>query len=219
MPALPTTASPAAESTAARVAEELRQQLFAGDLTPGTALREVALADAMGVSRPTVREALSTLVTEGLADRRPHRGTIVRALDVDAIEDITRARLVVESAGVRAWATAADGERSGVHRALDAFRALPADAIAADTTEAHLAIHRSVVALTGSARVLAAADLLYAELRLALATVDRQRRDHADQVRSHCHLVDLLESGDTDATLAELRRHLDNGRLSLLAAL
>ncbi|RYE73863.1 MAG: GntR family transcriptional regulator, partial [Myxococcales bacterium] len=169
--------------------------------------------------RPTVREALAALLAEGLVDRIPHRGTVVRALDEESIEDLTRARFVVESAGVRAWETASDGERSGVRLALEGFRSLPADASAARTTEAHLAIHRSIVALAGSERVLAAADLMYAELRLALATVDRQRRDHADQVLSHCQLVDLLEAGDTDATLEELGRHLDNGRRSLLATI
>ena len=38
-------------STVDRVADELRRSLFEGELAPGTALREVALADALGVSR------------------------------------------------------------------------------------------------------------------------------------------------------------------------
>src|ERR1700710_2773834 len=68
-------------STVDRAAEELRRSLFEGELAPGTALREVALADALGVSRSTVREALAILVAEGLADRIPNKGTQVRRLD------------------------------------------------------------------------------------------------------------------------------------------
>ena len=199
--------------------EELRRDLFAGVLAPGTRLRELALAESFGVSRPTVREALATLVAEGLADRIPHRGTLVRALDVAAIDDICRARLVVESAGIRAWSEAAPDARSAVQLALANFRDLPADASVALTTERHLAIHRSIVALTGSERILASAGLLYAELRLALATVDRERRDHAEQVENHCLLVDLIESGDTEAALTELTAHLANARASLIATL
>ena len=68
-------------TTVDRVAEELRRSLFEGELGPGTPLREVALAEALGVSRSTVREALGLLVAEGLADRVPNSGTQVRRLD------------------------------------------------------------------------------------------------------------------------------------------
>ena len=43
--------------------------IFDGDLESGTPLREVAIAASLGVSRPTVREALTVLVAEGLATR------------------------------------------------------------------------------------------------------------------------------------------------------
>jgi DNA-binding GntR family transcriptional regulator len=47
-----------------------------------------------------------------------------------------------------------------------------------------------------------------AELRLALAQIDRVRRNARDQAGSHHHLLDLLESGDIDAAVADLDRHL-----------
>lgn len=208
-----------APTTLDRVVEELRRALFDGELAAGTALREVALAASLGVSRPTLREALGVLVAEGLADRVAHRGTVVRKLDAEAITDLCRARLVLESAGVRAWPAASAAARAVVLDALEEFAGLPADATAAATTAAHLRIHRGIVGLAGSERLLLAADGLYAELRLALATVDRQRRDHDEQVVSHRCLVDLLESGDTNATLAELAAHLENARGSLLSTL
>jgi DNA-binding GntR family transcriptional regulator len=208
-------------TTMDRVTEELRRALFEGELAPGTALREVALADSLNVARSTVREALGVLVAEGLADRVAHKGTVVRELDHDAIVDVCRARLVLESAGVRAWATAPDDAREAVRAALAEFVAT-ADrraATIAELTAAHLAIHRSVVALTASERLLATADSLYAEIRLALANVDRIRRNAAEQVTTHTRLVDLLESGDTEATLAELADHLAGAERSMVETL
>src|SRR3954470_24738344 len=64
-------------STVDRVAEELRRAIFDGEVESGTPLREVALAASLGVSRPTVREALTMLVAEGLATREPNRGVSV----------------------------------------------------------------------------------------------------------------------------------------------
>jgi DNA-binding GntR family transcriptional regulator len=208
-------------TTMDRVTEELRRALFEGELEPGTPLREVALAESLGVARSTVREALGALVAEGLADRVPHKGTVVRSLDRAAISDVSRARLVLESAGVTAWVDAGHDARSAVHEALTRFSARAQDpqTSVAELTAAHLAIHRSLVALAGSERILAAADSLYAEIRLALANVDRIRRNALEQVESHVALVSLLESGDTAATLAELTDHLAGAERSMIETL
>jgi len=206
-------------TTMDRVGDELRRALFEGELPPGTALREVALADSLNVSRSTVREALGALVAEGLVDRVAHKGTVVRALDREAISDVCRARLVLESAGIRAWPEADEEARTVVRKALEEFARAAGSkpgATIAELTAAHLAIHRSIVALTGSERLLATADSLYAEIRLALANVDRIRKNARDQVRSHTCLVDLLEAGDTAATLAELADHLAGAERSMI---
>ena len=47
---------------------------------------------------------------------------------------------------------------------------------------------------------MATAESLYAEIRLALANVDRIQRNADEQVVTHTRLVELLESGDGDAT-------------------
>src|SRR5690606_13200132 len=174
----------------------------------------------MGVSRSTVREALGVLVAEGLAGREPHRGVHGTSLEAEAVHDVVTTRVVLESAGVRAWADAEPEARARVRAALGAFVAA---ARAGDdpgrVTATHLALHRAIVALTGSARLLGLADAVYAEIRLALAKVDRMRRDAPQQIANHEELVALLESGDTAATLAALRAHLEEAAESMLLAL
>jgi len=207
-------------STVDRVAEELHRALFDGDIEPGTPLREIALADAMGVSRSTIREALGVLVAEGLATRAPNRGVFVTELDPEAVRDVGRARAVVEVAGVRRWAEASEGARDGVRRALADFQAAASSqATPSELTAAHLAIHRSFAGLTESPRLIALADALYAEVRLGLAKVDRIRRNAADQVASHRSLLTLLERDDTDTAARELDEHLHHAEESMLDAL
>jgi DNA-binding GntR family transcriptional regulator len=208
------------ETTVDRVVTELRRALFDGELEPGTPLREVALADTLGVSRSTVREALAGLVAEGLAVRVPNKGTAVRELSAEAITDVCHARTVLESAGVRCWHTATEGSREAVRDALSSYdevaRGEPTNA---ELNWAHVAFHRSLVALTGSERLVATEEALSTEIRLALAKVDRSRRNAREQVRSHAVLVDLLESGDLDAAEAELERHIIDGRDSMIEEL
>ncbi|HET9758925.1 MAG TPA: GntR family transcriptional regulator [Nocardioidaceae bacterium] len=207
-------------STVDRVAEELRRALFDGEVEAGTPLREVALADAMGVSRSTIREALGVLVAEGLATREPNRGVHVSEPDPASVHDVSAARRVLEVAGVRHWAEATDEAREACHNALRAFaEAAETGASPAELTAAHLAIHRSFVALTGSTRLVALAESLTSEIRLALAKVDRIRRNSEAQVHNHAALLELLEAGDVEAAAAELERHLAHAETSMLAAL
>jgi DNA-binding GntR family transcriptional regulator len=207
-------------STVDRVADELHRALFDGEVEPGTPLREIALADAMGVSRSTIREALGILVSEGLATRAPNRGVFVTELDPEAVRDVGRARAVVEVAGVRRWAEASEEARDAVRRALADFQAAAtSQATPSELTAAHLAIHRSFAGLTESPRLIALADALYAEVRLGLAKVDRIRRNADDQVASHRSLLTLLERDDTDTAARELDEHLHHAEESMLDAL
>ncbi len=207
-------------STVDRAAEVLRHALFAGDLAPGTPLREVALADQLGVGRSTIREALGTLTAEGLVTRIPNRGVIVSILDPEQIHDVVRARLALETAGANAWTDAIEAERQHVRDSMAAYRKLAENAAPArDITEAHLMFHRSLVVLTGSSRLVTMSEQLSAEIRLALAHLDRLRSNAVEQVAEHQTLLDRLEAGDTDGVATELITHLEGAERSLCESL
>jgi DNA-binding GntR family transcriptional regulator len=207
-------------STVDRVAEELRRALFDGEVEAGTPLREVALADAMGVSRSTIREALAALVAEGLATREPNRGVHVTELDPLSVHDVSAARRVLEVAGVHRWPEAGEEAREACRQALADFTAAAEDdASPTELTAAHLAIHRSFVGLTESTRLVALAESLTSEIRLALAKVDRIRGNAPAQVHSHEALLGLLESGAVEQAVTELGCHLADAEDSMLRAL
>jgi DNA-binding GntR family transcriptional regulator len=207
-------------STVDRVADELRRAVFEGEIESGTPLREVALAESLGVSRPTVREALALLVTEGLATREPNRGVSVASPDPESVRDVSTARAVLETAGVRNWAHADDDARDAVRRALSDYEdAVAAGASYQQLNQHHLAIHLSLVGLTGSPRLVSMAESVVGELRLVLAQIDRVRRNARDQAGSHRHLLDLLESGDLDAAVAELGHHLHGAEDAIIERL
>src|SRR4051794_125632 len=207
-------------STVDRVTEELRRAVFEGELESGTPLREVALAESLGVSRPTLREALALLVAEGLATREPNRGVSVASPDPASVRDVSRARIVLETAGIQHWPTASEPARAAVRRALaDYEEAVAGGASYQELNQRHLAIHLSLVGLTESPRLVAMAASVVAELRLALAQIDRVRRNARDQAGSHHHLLDLLESGDVEAAVAELGEHLGGAEDAIIERL
>jgi DNA-binding GntR family transcriptional regulator len=207
-------------STVERVADELRRAVFEGEIESGTPLREVALTESLGVSRPTVREALALLVAEGLATREPHRGVSVAIPDPESVRDVSTARTVLETAGVRNWADASEEARTAVRRALADYEdAVASGASYQELNQRHLAIHLSLVGLTGSPRLVSMAESIVAELRLVLAQIDRVRRNARDQAGSHHHLLDLLEAGNTEAAVAELAQHLHGAEDAIIERL
>lgn len=211
-------------STVSRVAAELRRAVFEGELESGTPLREIALAESLGVSRPTVREALTVLVAEGLATREPHRGVTVATPRAESVRDVCKARWVLEGAGVRAWATACDVRRQRVRETLVAYTSAVrgGDASYEELNERHLSFHVSLVELTGSPRLVQMAEALMDELKLALAQVDRLNRNAHNEAESHEGLVKLLEAGDLDGpdgAYEFLRNHIDAAEVEVIEAL
>ncbi len=207
-------------STVDRVAAELRRAVFDGELESGTPLREVAIAASLGVSRPTVREALTMLVAEGLATREPNRGVSVASPEAESVRDVCAARLVLEGSGIRCWREAGEARRALVRSTLEAYiTAIHEQASYQELNERHLAFHVSLVGLTGSPRLVSMQENLVTELKLALAQVDRIRRNAHDQGDSHAALVRLLEDGDTEAAHAFLVGHLADAEDEIIEAL
>ncbi|MGH7483481.1 MAG: hypothetical protein ACRELV_15115, partial [Longimicrobiales bacterium] len=68
-------------------------------------------------------------------------------------------------------------------------------------------------------RLLAMADSLSAEIRLALAHVARVRRNSREQVAAHRDLLAVLERGRIDAAVHELENHLAHAEASMIAAI
>lgn len=70
------------------VVEKIRRRILAGEMAPGTRLREVQLGTELGVSRTPLREAFRTLAAEGLIDLLPNRSVVVSHLRAPDIEHL-----------------------------------------------------------------------------------------------------------------------------------
>lgn len=72
-----------------------------GELTPGQRVREVDLAEKLGVSRTPVRECLPILAQEGMLTQLDTRGFVVRAFTPQEIMDAIDVRGVLEGLAAR----------------------------------------------------------------------------------------------------------------------
>ncbi|TDV36653.1 GntR family transcriptional regulator [Actinophytocola oryzae] len=146
---------PAATSQAAILAE-LRRCLLDGGVPPGTPIPPDEVAAVFGVSRIPVREALKTLIGEGLVEHRPNAGYTVATLTAAELSEMYLVREVLETAALKTAVGAATPRDHAYAR--DAHQALEAAIAAADTRGYHREsrrFHFALVRPCGMHRLLA----------------------------------------------------------------
>lgn len=79
------------------IAEHITEQIIAGDLQPGEKLIEQNYAEEYGTSRAPVREAIYLLAIEGLVERIPRKGAIVKEYTENEIYDLLEIRNTLEN--------------------------------------------------------------------------------------------------------------------------
>jgi DNA-binding GntR family transcriptional regulator len=125
----------------------LKRRILLNELRPETALTELGVAQEMGCSQGTVREALLRLQEDGLVLREGHRGTTVTPLDADAATEMLALRRRLEMSGARRTAAAATPELiprlEAIQEEMDAAaRNHDAAAVIELDTAFHMAIFR-----------------------------------------------------------------------------
>ena len=98
------------------MAEQIEQAIHDGELAPGDRIaNEVALADQLGLSRPTLRQAIQTLVDKGMLVRKRGVGTQVVNAPIRRTVELTSLYDDLTRSGLRPTTTRA-GARPGARR-------------------------------------------------------------------------------------------------------
>ena len=207
------TASPraAGPSAAERAYQHLKQAILEQVYPGGLLISEGEIAEATGVSRTPVREALLRLEAEGLVALYPKRGALIRPVSAREIADVIEARRLVElHAAERVWPRRAE-IRADLDRWLTEMRRAYAAGDVTALMAADRAFHATVVEAAGN-EILAE---LYHRLR------DRQLRmgeagfrlspGFAEVVLAeHAAQLAALDGDDPAAWLDAVGAHIDN---------
>src|SRR5690348_15248882 len=86
-----------------QAASKLRAAILAGVFQPGDRLVEADLCERLGVSRPSVREALRSLEAEKLVAIVPNRGPLVPLITWEQAKEIYQVRVLLEGEAAAAF--------------------------------------------------------------------------------------------------------------------
>ena len=180
----------------------LRDAIVDGTFAPGEQLRDLELAEWLGVSRTPVREALLRLAEAGLVVTRPGRSTTVSSLDERAVRDARDVVAAMHEVAVREAVgilTAADLEtmREANRRFGSALEQGDVEAaLRADDD-----LHGVLVAVAANRALTAVLDQFTPVVRRA----ERLRFTSADgraSLERHAELIRLCAAGDAEGAAA-----------------
>jgi DNA-binding GntR family transcriptional regulator len=194
----------------------LKTRIMSAALPPGASLNELEIAEALGISRTPVREAIRKLEQEGLAMRYPNRGAIVTKLSMKDVVEIWQIREILEPAACRlAAARIEDAALDRIEKVLLELKERP---VGPDGYEAFLradlGLHGMILEASGNETLRQVVDLLnerIVQVRVVTSPPRFQR-----SVDEHIAIVGALRARDAGAAEEAMRRHLANAREHLV---
>jgi GntR family transcriptional regulator, transcriptional repressor for pyruvate dehydrogenase complex len=205
----------------------IQEQIRGGQLAPGQRLpSERALSEALGVSRPTVREAVQSLAAMNILDVRHGAGIFVSSLGMDellspmrfalelsepTVAQLFEVRLALEPrAAELAAARATEEQIAGIRDCVARFarRGVSREELLELDTE----LHRRIVEAAGN--------VLLVNLVASLAALSRRSRELTTKVPGvtkrtrddHRAIVDAIAAGKAREARRAMERHLVNVR-------
>ena len=191
------------------VLSQLRNAILTNRLKPGERIREVQLARDLGVSRPTLREAIYQLIHEGLLVQEPHKGVTVAEIDAATITDIAVVRAALETIAAKAIAT--DKDDSVRERLRQVWITYDEAAASGDTVrenEAHMELHRTVWMASHNSMLERIWPIVSASVNLALSTDIAARQDTERNRGMHRELVEAILYNRQRRIVSAVREHI-----------
>lgn len=184
-------------SLARQAADVIREQILGGHFAPGFRLIETWLADQLGLSRGTIRSALQQLAHEGLVDCVPYTGWAVRALSPEDARELWTLRGVLEGLAARLAAEAMTPDRrQRLEAAYQALNEAARSGERARVVEADLALHKTILELSGHRRLNEQYQLVEQQIRMFIAFSDSCSADLEEVAAWHDSLIAAIGAGD-----------------------
>ncbi|MEL3946232.1 GntR family transcriptional regulator [Streptomyces sp. LNU-CPARS28] len=196
---------PAAERVYAHVKQGVLERHYEG----GTLLTEGELAEAVGVSRTPVREALLKLEVEGLLRLYPKKGALVLPVSAQEIADVVETRLLVETHSVRKAVPAPAGLIDRLTALLEQQREQAAAGDLAAAARTDRCFHAEIVRSGGNDILSRLYDQLRdRQLRMGVAVMHSHPDRIAKTLAEHEEILAALTAADADAAVDVVTRHV-----------
>lgn len=197
------------ELESARVARVLRDDILLGRRAPGSRLVERDIAGELKVSRLPVREAIRSLVAEGIVTSRPRTWAVVRQFTREDVRDFAEVRTAIETLLFVYAAERHDAENlAGLRRLLEREECAAREGDVDGAREAAGSFHEYMAVLAGNDMLTELVSVFAARLRWVFGAHD----DLVGMAAAHRELYEAVASRDVELVRRLVTVHLAAGR-------
>jgi DNA-binding FadR family transcriptional regulator len=206
------------------VAERIKDYISGHGLKPGDRLpTEHALADRLGVSRLSIREATKALEFLGFLEAKPGRGLTVGRLDLGRVSDflgfhlaisqyppdqLIATRVVIETGGLPYAARRMADDPTIYDRLNELADRFEGAKTLQEWVDLDIAFHRALLDASGVKPLTAFNDLLQVFFRRFRESV--KKAEWKRGIQSHRRIIDLLREQQVALAADELRTHIES---------
>ena len=152
--------------------DALRAAILDGRLPPGQRLKEIPLAEQLGISRGPIREALRLLERDGLVELIPNRGALVPEVKALDVLEVYALRASLGSLALQKLMLENRFPEAELEHDLERLRAAVGKGDARHAADADLAYQSTIIAASGLPRASREWDRLTWQVRAFLTALD-----------------------------------------------
>ncbi|MCM1011287.1 MULTISPECIES: GntR family transcriptional regulator [unclassified Brevibacterium] len=204
-----------------RVIDEIKRRIVLGELRPGQRIIEAELTSSLDVSRPTAREALNQMASDGFLIQEAYRGLRVADIEADSLLEIARIRVALDTEAITEILADPTGRRLATLEAIwEQFEAEDSDGDPLAMHAAHIRFHRGIWQASDNYLLMRIWPVVEAQMTIVLAYDQFTRRDPQRAHAIHSALINAIRSRDHSRIRMALKVHtIDSAQeLSLLVS-
>jgi DNA-binding GntR family transcriptional regulator len=192
----------------------LLERIFQGQIAPGSPLREVRLAEELGISRTPLREAIRQLSRDGLVECLPHCGARVIQPDEKLVSDVFQIREALE--GIAAREAAGHFQPDELRELREYFEELRIKIAAGDDGDVGDRIHGKILASCRNAELSSLMGKYHEMISWFQRLASQVPGRLVEAYREHEAILCAIEARDAEWAERAARAHVRNTLRDLL---
>ncbi len=197
--------------------QELKRLILERRLSPGEKINEADLAQALGISRTPIREALNRLAKEGLVNIYPQRGAFVVDFSAQDVEELFLIREKLEGLAAYLAAgriTAKDVEK--LEGCVQGFQEPFGEKEIKRYAREDFKFHQTIVALSAAPRLISLVSTLHDYIRIFRLTTIGQSGRMKNSLEEHKRIINALKKKEPCAAEKAMREHIIHVRQGVM---
>jgi len=206
--------------------QHILQKMMRGELAPGMQISELSVAAELGVSRSPVRDALGQMVSEGMVERVPRFGTVIKKFSIQEVSDLYDLRVALESYAAEQAATRiSPAMLASLEEACDGLKKISqtlqssgegelAPDLLGEMSRLDMSFHLAILRATGNRLLFKSAYESRIMSRIfGMSRVVSFDQEYVDGVyRYHSDIFNAIRNGEPSVARAMMARHINFGK-------